>query len=350
VSIRSVVGRVSHARSAVARCLLALGASALAVGVTAGELQAVRIGLVREASAGPLYIAVAAGFFQAEGIDPQVNFLGSDRSVSEAVASGRLDIGMAALSAPFYAYAASHGLKMIASRASDQTGFPMYAIVFGRRAHEAGWSDVRGLRHARLGVADADSGTYYGVFSAASRFGVDAGSIKVVGFKSHERELAALSRGDIDAALLPFPVALQSARAGEPLLRLSDFALWQQSVVFTTAAHVAARRDLVERFMRAYQRGTADYQLNFLHYDDAGDFIAGPQYDRYADLIARQAHVAAAMLARTKTYCDRRANLDVADIEKQVKFWQDQGRLDRRIAAADLLDLSFIGEEAAALR
>jgi len=40
----------------------------------------------------------------------------------------------------------------------------------------------------------------------------------------------------------------------------------------------------------------------------------------------------------------------VADIEKQVKFWQDQGRLDRRIAAADLLDLSFIGEEAAALR
>ena len=52
------------------------------------------------------------------------------------------------------------------------------------------------------------------------------------------------------------------------------------------------------------------------------------------------------MLAVTKTYCDRRANLDVADIEKQVRFWQDQGRLSKSIAAADLLDLSFIGEEA----
>jgi hypothetical protein len=28
-----------------------------------------------------------------------------------------------------------------------------------------------------------------------------------------------------------------------------------------------------------------------------------------------------------------------------VRFWQDRGQLDKRIAAADLLDLSFIGEE-----
>jgi len=54
------------------------------------------------------------------------------------------------------------------------------------------------------------------------------------------------------------------------------------------------------------------------------------------------------MLAITKTYCDRRANLDEADIKKQVQFWQDQGRLDKNIAAADLLDLSFIGEETVA--
>ena len=37
--------------------------------------------------------------------------------------------------------------------------------------------------------------------------------------------------------------------------------------------------------------------------------------------------------------------LDVADIKKQVQFWQDQGRLDKRIVADDLLDVSFIGEE-----
>jgi hypothetical protein len=62
-------------------------------------------------------------------------------------------------------------------------------------------------------------------------------------------------------------------------------------------------------------------------------------------LIARQLQISSAILAKTKTYCDRRANLDVADIVNQVRFWQDRGRLDKGVAAANLLDLSFIGEE-----
>jgi len=32
--------------------------------------------------------------------------------------------------------------------------------------------------------------------------------------------------------------------------------------------------------------------------------------------------------------------------EDQVRFWQDHGQLGKSVVAADLLDLSFIGEEA----
>jgi hypothetical protein len=88
--------------------------------------------------------------------------------------------------------------------------------------------------------------------------------------------------------------------------------------------------------------------LNFLQYDDGGDFIPGPRYAKYIELIARQAHVSPKVLATTKTYCDRRANLDRVDVEGQVQFWQGRGRLDKRIVAADLIDLSFIGNEQAA--
>jgi hypothetical protein len=59
-------------------------------------------------------------------------------------------------------------------------------------------------------------------------------------------------------------------------------------------------------------------------------------------------HISPATLARAKTYCDRRANLDVADIEKQLQFWQNRGRVDKNVVAADLLDLSFIGGESSA--
>jgi NitT/TauT family transport system substrate-binding protein len=332
----------------VTRTLVLLCSCGSGFGAAAAELSPVRIGLTREASAAPLLVATAADYFQVEGLDPKLTFFTNDPSVSAAVASGELDIGMAGLSAPFYSYAAAHGLKIIASRSNDQAGFPMYAILISKEAHTAGFSDIRALPHARIGVAGSDSGMYYALFNIVSRFGLDPNSINANSLTPSADEVQALVRGDIDAAFLPFATALHSASGGDLLLRSSDFAQWQQGVVFTTAETITKRRNLIEKFMRAYQRGTAEYELNFLEYDDAGHFIPGPHYHRYLDLIARQVGISPDRLAITKTYCDRRANLDVADIEKQVKFWQVQGRLDNSIVAADLLDASFIGEETVA--
>jgi NitT/TauT family transport system substrate-binding protein len=315
----------------------------------ADEPARVRIALTREASVAPLLIAIDAGFFKSAGLDPELAFLDSDKSVSTAVASGKADIGMAALSAAFYRYAAVHRLKIIASRSSEQTGFPMHALLISKAAHAAGFSGVHGLVDARIGLADsdADSGAYYGLYSIAARFSLDFGSVKTTAFRTAAEELSALARGDIQAAILRIATALRVAHNGHTLLPLTNFAQWQQGVVFAGAQTIATNRTLIDQFMRAYQRGTAEYALNFLSYDDGGDFIPGPHYDQYLKEVARDVHVASATLAKTKTYCDRRANLDVADIEKQVGFWQSRGRVDKDIAAAELLDVSFIGEESA---
>jgi NitT/TauT family transport system substrate-binding protein len=207
---------------------------------------------------------------------------------------------------------------------------------------------VRGLANAKIGVADADSGSYYALFRIASRFDLGEEAIKTTVLKSNAQELAALSRGTIDAALLPYSTALALANKGRSILRLSDFTEWQQGIVFAAADTLQKQRSLIEAFMRAYQHGTADYALNFQNYDDGGDFIAGPNYDRYLDLIARQVKVSPELLGRTKTYTDRRANLDAPDIRRQVQFWQDRGKLDKSVSPDDLLDLSFIGEEGGA--
>ena len=342
--------RCGQSGARVSRLAAALSGAALAAAIGAAAAEPLRVGLVREASAGPLYIAVAAGYFKAEGLEPHLEFLENPASVSAAVASGKVDIGLSSLSAGFYSYAAVHNLKMIASQASDRPGFPMYALLIGKKGRQAGMTGVRALPGARIGAAQTEPGAVYGLFSIASRFGLAPERIKVTWLKSPSLELEALSRGQIDAALLPFTIAVRSAGKDDLLLRLSDLTSWQQAVVFASAERIATRRALVEQFMRAYQRGAEDYQLNFLHYDDAGDFIPGPQYDAYLSLIAQQAQVPAGELAMTKAYCDRRASLDVADIRKQVRFWQDRGQLDKRIAAADLLDLSFIGEEVVAPR
>src|SRR5262249_55727160 len=167
-------------------------------GAAGGQLEPARIGLTREASAAPLFVAIAAGYFTAEGLDPQVTFVKTDAAVSAAVASGKVDIGMGGLSAPFYNYAAAHGLKMIASRSSDQTGFPMYALLVSRKAQTSGFTGVRGLSGARIGIAGTGSGPHYALFNIASRFGLRPGSIETVSLTSPAGELEALSRGDID--------------------------------------------------------------------------------------------------------------------------------------------------------
>jgi NitT/TauT family transport system substrate-binding protein len=330
------------------RFLLLLCCIGLPLATVAGELEPVRIGLTRDASIAPVLIATDAGYFELAGLQPKLVPLASDASVSAAVASGKVDVGMAAVSATFFSYAAAHHLKIIASSSSERTRFPISVLLVSQKARVAGLSGVRGLPNAKIGVASADSSEYYGLYSIAARFNLDPTSIKTILLKSPAGELSALSRGEIDAALLPYPAAIPLAKNGRSLLRLSDFAQWQRGVVFVTAESIARRRALVEGFMRAYQRATADYALNFLNYDDGGDFIPGSHYDRYLDLLARWLKTSRDTLAQTKTYNDRRANLDEADIKKQVQFWKDRGRLDKGVVADDLLDLSFIGEESAA--
>jgi hypothetical protein len=72
-----------------------------------------------------------------------------------------------------------------------------------KQAHAAGFSGVRGLVNARIGVADADSGEYYGIYSIASRFSLDYSSIKISAFNTSDGELSALTRDDIDDAAAP---------------------------------------------------------------------------------------------------------------------------------------------------
>jgi len=319
----------------------------LAASAGAEEARPLTIALTRDAATAPLLIAESRHGFEAEGVAARLSFLASDAAVTAAVAAGRADIGLAATSEPFFAAAASHGLEIIAARSSDQTRFPIAVLLVGAKARAARLSGLRVIRDGRIGVTDPQAGAYYALFDVAHRFGMAVPAVRTQPLRSEASALAALRRGTVDAVLVSYADAVLAAHPDEAILRLSDFAQWQQGVVFAASSTIAQRRDLVARFMRGYQRGTAEYQLDFQHYDDGGDFIPGPHYAEELALVARQLGSAPALLAATKRYCDRRGNPDAEDLGRQIRFWQAQGKLDQKIVPADLLDLSFIGEEVA---
>jgi ABC-type nitrate/sulfonate/bicarbonate transport system substrate-binding protein len=265
--------------------------------------------------------------------------------VQRAVAEGKLDFGVASLTASFFDYAAKHRLKIIASQVSDQAGYPATALLINKKAYEAGFRSVKDFPNRRIGMTTPGSGERYILARIAAKYRLAPDAMKLVWLKTVAKEMAAFSRGEVDAAVLPFATGLKfySSGRGALLIRLSDFTEWQQGVVFTRAQTIEANRSNVEKFMRAYQRSVAEYDLTFQQRDDEATALPGPHFREYLMLIANQAKLPPELLQYALPYCDHLARLDVTDIENQLKFWQGQGMADKAITAADLLDLSFIG-------
>jgi NitT/TauT family transport system substrate-binding protein len=329
--------------------LAAMLVGAIAAGATpaaAGDLLPVRVGVTDGAESGPLYIAAFDGYFRDEGLDARLEFFDTETALAAAAAAGRIDIGAAGLNAAFFNAAAKHGLKFVASQVSDQSGYPADALLISKQARDAGLRGVKDLPHKRIALATAGSGEHYSMVRIAARYGLDPRDLDLIWLKTPARELAALSRGEVDAAMLPFITALKLRDAGKgaAILRISDLAQRQQGVIFARAQTIAANRPLVEKFVRAYRRGVVEYDMTFQQRGDEGDVLPGAHFDDYLALIARQAKQPPELLKYALPYCDRLARLDLTDIERQLAFWQSQGMVDKRVAAADLLDLSFIGE------
>jgi NitT/TauT family transport system substrate-binding protein len=331
----------SHAwlTAAVATFCIAIGST------SACAAERIRVGVRHTPGAGPLFIA-AEKYFAREGLDVRIEFLPSDMLVAKRVASGELDIGLAELDGPFLGYAGKHRLVFFASEFSDQAGYPANALLISNKAHAAGFRTMRDLPHKRIGMTTPGAGVRYSLHRVAVRYGLDPNSIETVWLKTYAGEVAALARGEIDAAMLPFEMALTLRQAGKgaSIIRLSDLNEWQEGVVFARRETINARRHAIAAFSRGYQLGVADYDLTFQQRGDEGDVLPGPHYADYLILIGHQAKVVPILLKITLRYCDHLARLNLTDIGRQLEFWQNLGFVDKQIVPADLVDPSFIDQ------
>ena len=333
-------------RGGFAAILLAAIVAAGTLGAAAADLVPIRIGLVPTIESGPFYIAAANGYFKEEGLDGRVKFFDSDAQLRRAAAAGQVDIALADLDAALFADAAKHCFKFIASQASDQSGYPTDALLIGKKAHDAGFGSVKDLPHKRIGMTVPGSGEQYSLMRIAQRYGLDPHDLKFVWLKTPAREIAALSHGEVDAATLPFTTVLKLYDSGPRggVIRLSDRAQRQRGVVLVRAEAIEADRSRIEKFVRAYRRGVSEYDMTFQQRGDEGDVLPGPRFAEYLHLIAQRTKLSPDLVKYALAYCDHLARLDLTDIDRQLAFWQSQGMVDERVAAADLLDLGFIGE------
>ena len=341
--------RILSAASAIA---LIAGSLALSIAASAQTptrtqaqaLQAIRIGVLRLPSSGPVFIAADRGYFQQEGLSPELIWFDAATPVPIAVVSRDLDVGVTGLTAAAFNLAARGGLRIIASQTREEPGFYLSAFVATRRAYAEGFTSLRAVGGRRIGVTTFGSTMHYNFAVIARKYGVPLSEITFVPLQTLQNLQAALATGQLDGALFPAAQSRRLASTGAVriLAWAGDEAPWQVGAVFTRPQTIQTRRDMLERFVRAYRKGTRVYHDAFNQRDANGRAIRGADYDALMKIIASYSRQTPAQMQDVMPFIDADARIDVASFYDQVRVWQQTGMVLRSASAGPMLDLSFI--------
>ena len=325
-------------------CLLA----AVPIGARA-HAEALRIGLLRTLSPAPLYLAMERGYFRDEGLDAQFRFFEAAQPIAAAAVSGDIDVGITALTGGFFSLASRGTLKVIGGGLHEQKGYEGTALLVSNKAWDAGVRTAGALRGHSVGITQYGSSFHYimGQVVAHEGFALDALTLRPL--QTIGNMLAAVRTNQVDATMAIASQAKPVAAAGEAhvIAWIGDIAPYQITAVFAPVGMVTAHADTLARFARAYRRGVADYRAAFLRLDAAGKPVVDDVTRAAIGPIQKYVFVGdpegAAKIIEGAGYYDEGGLLDVADVERQMRWFVAQGLVKTDVDPASLIDTQFIG-------
>jgi NitT/TauT family transport system substrate-binding protein len=231
--------------------------------IAAQAADKVAVGTGGSASDAPFYIAYDKGFFKDEGLDVDLIVLDSGAKVIAPLGTGELDVGSGALSVGFW-NALVRGIKfrIVADRGHAQPGY-LYQTVFMRKdlIDSGKFKSLKDLKGMRMSFA-AQGVTSLSLLNEAAKYaGIKFEDVTPV-YLSFPQQIAALQNKALDGTLLIEPQATVAVNAGYGVrfLDTNEFYPYQQiSVIFFSDKFATQRKDVAEKFMRAWLRGVRSY-------------------------------------------------------------------------------------------
>ena len=327
-------------------------ALALLVASVASAAQAadkVAVGTGGSASDAPFYIAYDKGFFKEEGLDVDLIVLDSGAKVIAPLGTGELDVGSGALSVGFW-NALLRGVKfrIVADRGHAEPGY-LYQTVFMRKDLVDGgqFKSLVDLKGMRMGFA-AQGVTSLSLLNEAAKFaGIKYEDVVPV-YLSFPQQIAALQNKALDGTFLIEPQATAAVNAGYGVRFMDTNVFYphqQISTIFYSDRFARERKDVADKFMRAWLRGVRAY-------NDAikGGKIAGSGADEVVQTMAKSFNMKPELIRdmySQAVHVDGAVN--AAGIQKDLDFFQKQGMVAGQIKASDVIDMSFARNASAGL-
>jgi len=310
---------------------------------SAQKLEKVTVGALALSSSGAVFIARDKGYFKEQGLDVETRIFTAAQQVPVAVTSGDVDFGVTGLTAGFYNLAGRGALKIIAAQSREAPGFQLVAYMVTKKAYDAGFTSLKDFAGKRVATTTTGSTFHYSIGLLAQKYGFDVKSVTLVALQTLPNMAAAFKGETVDATLAPVTTAraLLADGSGKILGWVGDETPWQLGALFTRPQTIQSKRAIVEKFIRAYQRGARDYHLAF-NARDKGQEVRGPGYDEALEIVAKAVNQPPERVKIGLPFVDPEARLDVGDVYNQVAFWQSQSLVDKSVDAKAILDLSFV--------
>ncbi|HEY6831998.1 MAG TPA: ABC transporter substrate-binding protein [Pseudolabrys sp.] len=317
--------------------------------VAASAQERVTVGTMRLTANGALFLAAAQGYFKAEGLDVQLTAYQSEKEVADALAAGATEFGVASFTPAAFNYAGRGLIKIIAAQVREKTDSEGNEIVVSDAAFARGVRKFEDLAKTSVAITQLGSQFHYQLGQIARVKQFDFASMTLKPMQTYDAMARAVGTGQADVAILPGPYARELLVAAPVKLIgwYSQIDQQQLGALFASATAIETKRAVVEKFVRAYQRGAADY-WTMVRVDLHGKRFANAKTREMATIIARYVYPgqpigsAAATVEAGAYYMDPQARLEFADIERQVEWYKAQGLIDRTVDAKEIVDESFV--------
>jgi NitT/TauT family transport system substrate-binding protein len=302
----------------------------------------IRLGTSRLLAYVAVPVMIDRGFLAEEGLNVQLVLFDSAQPITVALVAGDIDIGVGGLSAAFYNLAGHGQLRILARGTREMPGFYNFTIAASNRASAAGLRSLKDLPNHTVGVTQLGTSLQYSLGRVAEKYALDLATLRVFALQSNTNLLAALTGGQLDAAVIPGGVAQPSIARGD-VTRLAwvgdEVPGIQNNVVFTSARTADQHPALVARFLRAYRKAARLYHDAVADRNEARR--DGPALPDLVALIAKFARLSPVDTKAALPWVDGEARLDVEDITHQIAWYRAQGMIKGEVDADALIDRRY---------
>jgi len=332
---------------------LVLATCALALWTGATPVRAdspVKIGALKLSSSAPLFIGVDKGFFKEYGVDPELVFFQAAAPIATALATGQIDVGATGITAALYNIVlGGEQIWLVADKGREWPGYPLTGIVVQKDLYDGGLRAIADLKGKRVGITTLGSTFHYSLGNILEKSGLRLEDVRVVPLQTMPAAIEALKGKQVDAILLPqpFPGTAEAQGFGKILFWAGDLYPWQVATIFYSKKFAADRQRAVA-FMKGYVKASRYYYDAVLIQRD-GRPAPGVNYDEVVRITAKYTEARPEVIRLGFSFQDRNARLLVTDIERQMKWWTDNGFMKRAIPLKGIADTSFVEEAAKAV-